>query len=276
MKLTVLVDNNALVGRYFLAEAGLCFLIESEGRRLLFDTGRSGIFLDNARDMGISLAELDLVVLSHGHHDHTWGLSTLARHFSSLQAQGLPHRRPRVLTHPKTMTSIANDTQVELGPLFSTEKLVRHFAVDFVSGVKELTPRLSYLGEIPRIFDFEGRQPLGRKEGETEGDTIPEDSALVYRSDHGLVVITGCSHSGICNIVEYARKVTGDARVVDIIGGLHLQNPSPQQLQGTLAYLSEVRPQRLHACHCTDLRSKIALAGVADLGEVGVGVKLEY
>ena len=71
MKLTVLVDNNTLIGQYFLAEPGLSFLVESEGYRLLFDTGHSGIFLENAQKMGVSLAELDAVVISHGHHNHT-------------------------------------------------------------------------------------------------------------------------------------------------------------------------------------------------------------
>lgn len=276
MQLTVLVDNNSLIGHYFHAEPGLCFFIECEGRRLLFDTGYSGIFLENARKMGISLAELDGVVLSHGHHDHTWGLETLARHFADMRQQGLPHRRPRIITHPKTLSSIEHDTLAELGPLFSADKLARHFPLELSASPVQLTPRLCYLGEIPRRTSFEGRNTIGRKAGEQEGDIVPEDSALVYRGAEGLVIITGCSHSGICNIIDYAREVCNEPRVVDIVGGLHLQNPSEEQLRGTLAYLKKLPLRELHACHCTDLGSKIALATVAELREVGIGLRLQY
>jgi 7,8-dihydropterin-6-yl-methyl-4-(beta-D-ribofuranosyl)aminobenzene 5'-phosphate synthase len=276
MKLTVLVDNNTLIGQYFLAEPGLSFLVESEGYHLLFDTGHSGIFLENAQKMGVSLAELDAVVISHGHHDHTWGLEALARHYVNLQLQKLPHRRPKVVTHPSTLASISSDSMVEMGPLFSVEKLSKHFPVECTKGTRQLTPQLLYLGEIPRKNDFEGRQTLGCKEGESHGDTVPEDSALVYRGKNGLVIISGCSHSGICNIVEYAKEVCNDSRIVDIVGGLHLQNPSEQQLQGTLHYLRSLGLRQLHACHCTDLRSKIALATVAHMEEVGVGLTLNY
>ena len=81
MKLTVLVDNNTLIDRYFLAEPGLSFLLEDSGTRVLFDIGYSDIFLKNARKMGLSLLDLNYVVLSHGHLDHSWGLEPLVRLF---------------------------------------------------------------------------------------------------------------------------------------------------------------------------------------------------
>ena len=90
------------------------------------------------------------------------------------------------------------------------------------------------------------------------------------------MIITGCSHSGICNIVEYARKVTGEPRVVDIIGGFHLLEPSAQQLQRTLEYLQVIKPEQVHVCHCTDLPSKIALGRLLPLKEVGVELVLTF
>jgi 7,8-dihydropterin-6-yl-methyl-4-(beta-D-ribofuranosyl)aminobenzene 5'-phosphate synthase len=79
-----------------------------------------------------------------------------------------------------------------------------------------------------------------------------------------------------CNIVEYAKKVCEDDRVVDIVGGFHLLNPPAEQLKGTVAYMKSLQPGSVHACHCTDLDSKIALSRVVDLKEVGVGLTLEY
>jgi Metal-dependent hydrolases of the beta-lactamase superfamily II len=103
-----------------------------------------------------------------------------------------------------------------------------------------------------------------------------EDSALAYRSSEGLVIITGCSHAGICNIVEHAKGICGENKIVDIVGGLHLLDPSKEQMQGTLDYMKKLQPNEVHACHCTDLNSKIALSRVVNLREVGVGLKLEY
>ena len=109
-----------------------------------------------------------------------------------------------------------------------------------------------------------------------EDDQVIDDSAIVYRSPKGLVIITGCSHAGICNIIEYARQICGDQRVVDVIGGFHLLNPPAHQLDGTIAYLKTLQPEAVHACHCTDLASKIALSGVVPLKEVGVGLSITY
>ncbi len=141
-----------------------------------------------------------------------------------------------------------------------------------------LTERLIFLGEIERVNDFEAKNPLGTilRNGVEEDDFLFDDSALAYKSPNGLIIITGCSHAGICNIVEYAKKVCGDERVVDVIGGFHLLNPSAEQLQGTVEYFKSLHTDSLHACHCTDLNSKIALSKVSYLKEVGVGLMLEY
>lgn len=276
LKLTVLVDNNTLIDRYLLAEPGLSLLVETEDTRLLFDVGYSDIFLRNAQKMGIDLSELDYVALSHSHEDHTWGLEPLARHYADLQWERRPLRRPALVAHPKAFLSVGSDAFIEGGPLMSAAKLARHFQLKLSPDPQWLTPRLVYLTGIPRRNDFEGRLAFGRKEGESVEDTVPEDAALAYVSPEGLVVIVGCSHAGVCNTIEYAKSVCSEQRVVDVIGGFHLQRPSREHLEGTLAYFGGLRPRALHACHCTDLRSKIALAGVADVQEVGVGLVLQY
>lgn len=276
MKLTVLVDNNTLIDRYFLAEPGLCFLVEEEDCRVLLDVGYSDIFLRNAQKMGISLAHLDHVALSHGHQDHTWGLEPLIRHFTELELEKVPHRRPSIVAHPKTFVSVRDEGFAEAGSLMSETKLAKHFSLHLSAAPQWLTPRLVYLGAIPRRNGFEGHLTFGRKEGEQADDTVPEDSALVYRSAQGLVVLTGCSHAGICNIIDYAREVCSEQRIADVVGGFHLQNPTPAHLEGTLAFFQQLHPTTTHACHCTDLASKIALSRVVRVEEVGVGLQLAY
>ena len=140
-----------------------------------------------------------------------------------------------------------------------------------------LTERLVFLGQIERTNDFEAKSPIGKIKGSIlDDDYLMDDSALAYKSRKGLVIITGCSHAGICNIVEYAKKICEEDRIIDIVGGFHLLNPSNEQLQGTLHYMNELKPEKVHACHCTDLNSKIALSRFVDLKEVGIGLVLQY
>ena len=276
MKITVLVDNNTLIDRYFLAEPGLSLLIEDDEVAVLFDTGYSDIFLKNAYKMGKDLTNLDYLVLSHNHLDHTWGLDPLIKYFTELQIERRSFQRPTLVAHPEVFVSVNAAGLGEVGCLFSKEKLAKHLPIQLSAQPKSLSSRLTFLGEIPRRNNFEKNLTFGRKEGAKEDDQVIDDSALVYHSRNGLVIITGCSHAGICNIIEYAKEVCGDDRVIDVIGGFHLLNPPTEQLEGTLSYFDSLRPEAVHACHCTDLPSKIALSRVVPLKEVGVGLSLEY
>ena len=276
MDLKVLVDNNTLIDRYFLAEPGLSFYINDEGHELLFDLGYSDIFFQNAEKMGLDLLQIQDVVISHGHLDHTWGLEPYARRLNEACFEKRKCSRPRLIAHPLAFTSVNGEESNEFGSIMSANKLSKHFDLTLSRTPVKITPRLTWLGEIPRKWDFENLQSFGRKDGETAVDMVPDDSALVYRSEKGLVVITGCSHAGICNIVEHAKSVCDEDRVVDIIGGFHLMNPVPKQLEGTIQYLGSLGLEKIYACHCTDLQSKIALSKVVSIEEVGVGLELSW
>lgn len=276
MKITVLVDNNTLIDRYFLAEPGISLLIEDDETTVMLDTGYSDIFITNAAKMGKDLTNLDYIVLSHSHLDHTWGLEPLIRYFTGMRIEGRPFKTPALVAHPGVFDSVVKGDVNEIGTLLLPGKLSKHFPLQLGKQPQRLNPKLTFLGEIPRLNDFEGQVTIGRKEGADEGDWVPDDSSLVYETEKGLIIITGCCHAGICNTVEYAKKVCGDKRVLDIIGGLHLQNPPQQQLNGTVSYLETLQPQNMHACHCTDLNSKIALSRVTNLIEVGVGLSIDY
>ncbi len=278
MNLTVLLDNHTFIDRYFLGEPGVSYFIEADGLRILFDTGYSDAFLRNAQKMGIDLLDLDILVLSHGHLDHTWGLSPLIQLYTEGMLEKKAVKRPRLVAHPQVLASRRLGEIPEIGSMLSAKKLASFFDLQFSRTPIHLTEHLIFLGEIERVTDFEAQNPLGSivENGVERSDTLRDDSALVYQAPDGLVIITGCSHSGICNIVTAAQQVTGEKRVLDIIGGFHLLQPSEQQLQGTLAFLSAVHPGCVHACHCTDLHSQITLARSLPIKEVGVGLVLEY
>ncbi len=90
------------------------------------------------------------------------------------------------------------------------------------------------------------------------------------------MIVTGCSHAGICNIVAHAREVCGETRVADIVGGLHLLDASPARLAATGRFLAEIGTPAIHPCHCTDLAAKIVLSRFVPVLEVGSGLVLEY
>ena len=276
MKLTVLVDNNTLIDQYYLGEPGLSFYIEDGGKKILFDCGYSDIFLQNAQKMHIDLMNLDTLVLSHSHLDHTWGLPHLIKAITEERFSKRIRELPDLLTHPRTFLSTQESGIGEIGSIIPLKSLEPYFRPMLTKEPFAITERLTFLGEIPRFFPFEHAPGIGMKTGEDTPDTLLDDSALVYRSPEGLVIITGCSHSGICNIVEYAKQVCHDERIVDIIGGLHLLQPQPARLKGTVEYLQKQNLSALHACHCTDLPSKIALSTATPIREVGVGLTLSY
>ena len=278
MKLIVLLDNHTLIDRYFLGEPGVSYFIETDGKKILFDVGYSDAFISNAKKCAIDLLDIDTIVLSHGHLDHTWGLVPLIRLITEAMIEGYHVKRPSLVTHPVTLLPKKSGTLPEIGALLTPDKLSGYFDLQLSSTPVYLTDRLIFLGEIERHHAFETMHPTGTvmEDGIEKDDFLCDDSALVYKSSEGLVIITGCSHSGICNIIEYAKKICGDDRIRDIIGGFHLLHPSSEQLKGTAAYMKQCQPISVHACHCTDDHSKIALSRVIRLEEVGVGLRLEY
>ncbi|MFW5979624.1 MAG: MBL fold metallo-hydrolase [Halanaerobium sp.] len=278
MKLKVLVENNTLIDRYFKGEPGVSYYLEADGKKILFDTGYSDLFIENAGKMDIDLLDLDYLVLSHSHLDHSWGLQHLIQLFTEAQIEGKKYKKPELVTHPETFAARRVGRIDQIGPLISKERAARHFDLNLNREPFWFTDNLVFLGEIERKNDFEAQSPIGKviKNGKEEPDYIVEDSALAYNSPQGLVIITGCSHAGICNITEKAKSIFKEEKVIDLIGGFHLQNPSQKQLEGTKSYFKKLKPKAVHASHCTDLKSKIELAQVVELKEVGVGLELDY
>lgn len=278
MKLKVLVDNNTLIDRYFFGEPGVSYLIQDENINILFDTGYTDIFIKNAQKMNENLMDIDLLVVSHGHSDHTWGLDPLIRLYTEAKIENINYNKPTLIAHPYAFLYKEFNDNMEIGCIISDEKLSKHFNMNLSKEPVWLTDKIVFLGEIERKNNFENKVPIGKFEdnGIKEDDYVIDDSALVYKSSEGLVIITGCSHAGICNIIEYAKKICKDDRIVDIVGGFHLLDPSEGQLKSTIDYFSKEDIKEVHACHCTDLKSKIELSKVVNLKEVGVGLILEY
>ncbi|MFA6849433.1 MAG: MBL fold metallo-hydrolase [Selenomonadaceae bacterium] len=273
MNLTVLVDNNTLIDHYFIGEPAVSYLIKCANKTYLFDTGYSNVFLQNAKTMQLTLSELDGVIISHGHDDHTRGLLAL----NHLYETSVSYKKPQLIAHPAVFRP-KRANRLSIGCPLSLEKLQKNFVPRLSKNPVHLTEHLIFLGEIERCFPFEANHSIGEEciDNIWREDYVLDDSALVYKAPQGLVIITGCSHSGICNIIEYAKKVCCENRIYDIIGGFHLLQTEKQQMESTLNYFKTLHAHAVYAGHCTDLSAKINLAKVANIKELGVGLELNY
>lgn len=267
MKLTILVDNNTFIDQYYLGEPAVSFYIEDGDTHVLFDTGYSDIQLKNAEKMGIDLCKLTHIVLSHGHDDHTRGLRFLQ--------EALDLSKMNLIAHPLCfLPKFAGD--VYIGSPYSEEEIsaMTHYCP--TREVYQITERLWFLGEIPRKNNFENQNPIGAyKQGKVFiEDYLLDDTALVYKSEEGIFVITGCSHSGICNIVEYAKEICQEERVAGVIGGFHLFE-ADEQLAKTISYFEDCNVKTLYPCHCVSLLAKAKMIQTLPVEETGVGMRLE-
>jgi 7,8-dihydropterin-6-yl-methyl-4-(beta-D-ribofuranosyl)aminobenzene 5'-phosphate synthase len=272
MRLTVLVENQA---SFFLrGEWALSIFIEADGQRILFDFGISDLFLTNAAHLKIDLLKADYLVLSHGHHDHSWGLEWLLRSYLS---QKIPlEKRPTLIANPLALAPKFPSDNIEYGNLLHESVVKRNLKTNLTKEPVWLSKHLVYLGAIERKIEKE--QAMGETviSGALTPDYLWDDTALAYKLPQGLVIITGCSHSGICNIVRQAQKICNEERIVDIIGGYHLLSPTPERLQEVIAFFKKIKPVQLHPCHCTDLHSKMALQQAYPVKEVYSGLELSY
>ena len=271
LKISILIDNSALVGRYLLAEPGLSLWIECGGKKILFDAGYSGAFLSNARLMDIDAAAPDIVVLSHGHSDHTWGLAALIGERTACRMKD----RPQMVCHPCALAR-KRLGGLDAGMALSSEVLSSFFELRPSREISEIAENLYWLGEIDAAVTPRGTIGEKLENGEWKPDECSDDSALVYDGSDGLVIITGCSHSGICNIVEQAKRATGREKITAVVGGFHLRSGSDEEMRPVLSYFAKAAPRKVLACHCTCFAARAALAARFETEELGSGSVLEF
>lgn len=250
MKVTVMMDNSVPIKMRspFRAEHGFSLLLEEGDRKILFDTGQTGAVVHNLSLMHVSPADIDILVLSHGHYDHSGGLLSFLQH---------GQKRYPLYAHSGIFGprfSVSKDSRTFVGIPYVKEQLSA-LGADWRLGTEplQIAPGLWFSGQIPRRTDFEtGDTRLVTCCGEEEcPDKIIDDISLYHISDKGLVVIGGCTHSGLVNTVSYGLELTGAKRLYGWIGGTHLGPVSGDQQAKTLDRLQEYQPEFVMAGHCT-------------------------
>ena len=247
VKVTILCDN--LAGPIsFKGEHGLSALLEVEGKSFLWDCGQSDVAVHNAMLCGADLRRVEGIGISHGHFDHAGGLPAV------LAASG----PKRLYMHPDALQPkymVAGEFKRFIGIPFARELLETGFAgLELSREPVEVLPGVRLTGEVPRVTDFEGFEAGLHclKDGELVPDPFADDQSLVVDTPGGAVVLTGCAHSGLVNVLKHVLETSG--RIKAVIGGTHLGlGATKERVDASLDFLEEVLPDKIVPCHCTGL-----------------------
>jgi 7,8-dihydropterin-6-yl-methyl-4-(beta-D-ribofuranosyl)aminobenzene 5'-phosphate synthase len=255
LKITLL--STMLADGAELGEWGFAALVEVDGHRILFDTGaHTSVVLQNARSLNLDLSTVPEVVLSHHHSDHTGGFLTLRESVlpGAPSALAVTHVGLGIF-YPRTgdFPGVEGNPMIRLKPEY--EKTGGAFVVH--AAPVQLYPGVWLTGPVPRKYperNWSGSGKMTTPAGLVE-DNLPEDSALVFDTEPGLVVLTGCGHAGVVNIIDYARSIVRPAHVHALIGGIHLFAAGDATLAWTAARLKEIGVDNFVGAHCTGLET---------------------
>jgi len=266
-KLKVTVLSTMLVGgSQGIGEWGFAALVEADGRRWLIDTGaRADTVLKNAAELGLDLSDITDVVITHNHADHTGGLLSLRRELRTRNPAALSRAHVSAGIFEPRLQSDGQDMNGLLPMKSAYEAMGGVFVVH--EKPEELMSGVWLSGPVPRVHserNWSGSLKVRASGGLVE-DTVAEDSAILIETAQGLVVITGCGHAGIVNIIDHARKAVGNAPIHAVIGGLHLFAATDEQLAWTAARLREAGLGYLLGAHCTGVEAVFRLRDLANL-----------
>lgn len=271
---TVLVDNMAGTNAV-LGEWGASFLVSTDQTRLLFDMGAGQTLISNARALNVDLTQLEAMVISHVHYDHTRGLD------AALSASGPVD----LYLHPACFETryyrTAAQTLVMTLPVPRDELQHRVRNIIDTKGPTALPGGFVVTGEVPRVTDYEDTgvtRAAFLDEALTIPDPILDDQAMFFRVPEGLVILLGCAHAGLVNTMEYITELTGESRIYAVMGGTHLISASPDRIEKTIEALRKFDVQRIMLSHCTGMEAyaELARAFPGKVSWPGAGRRIQF
>ena len=254
-KATILCENCVFGNVGAIAEHGWAVFIETDQGNFLFDTGQGKSIVNNAQYFNKDLSTIKGIIISHHHIDHTGGFLDVLEQIDKV----------KVYSHPglfKNSYVIDKGKQRNIGIPFRREILEsRGTQFKFNTSFRKIAPDLMLSGEIPRLTEFEKGSKkflLKTKEGYAQ-DLIFDDQTLIVNTEKGLIIILGCSHSGMINIINHIIDKTGQNHIRTIIGGTHLGPASEETKEKTIQALKKFDIEKIGVSHCTGLETSMRL-----------------
>ncbi len=239
MKIITLIEN-LVYKKGLVAEHGLSIYIETEDRKIIFDTGQSGLFIQNAQKLGIAIEDIDFLILSHGHYDHTGGLYPFLEKNS----------KAKVYAKKDVFVPKYHGPNRFIGTL-RNEKLLKDRLV-FVDAPTEIADGVFIMPDIiiHNSLDTHFKGMYKKVGSEFVPDEFDDELFLVLKENDQIDIVTACSHRGISNIcttaTEYFKFPVGL-----ILGGFHTKNCSIEQYGYIIQYFNQIHPRSIGVCHCT-------------------------
>ncbi|MBM4308859.1 MAG: MBL fold metallo-hydrolase [Deltaproteobacteria bacterium] len=254
VKITILCENT--VGRLVgYGEHGFSAFIETEQGNYLFDTGSGHAVIANSLILDKDLKSIKKIFLSHGHFDHTGGLAEVLK----LRGEVDVHAHPNVFSDRIKVLKLDGKEKKQFIGLPYKRKYLEYLGANFIlnSHFTEVEKGLFLTGEVPRKTSFEKPDPILFTEidGKTATDTFPDDQSLVLDTPKGLVLILGCAHSGMINIIHHVTDKTGKEKFHAILGGTHLGFLTPEQLEASIKSLKKMNVEKIGVSHCTGMKA---------------------
>jgi 7,8-dihydropterin-6-yl-methyl-4-(beta-D-ribofuranosyl)aminobenzene 5'-phosphate synthase len=241
MKIVTLVEN-LVYSKGLYAEHGLSIYIETKNKKILFDTGQSSMFLQNAKTLGISIKDIDILILSHGHYDHTGGLYTFLEE----------NDRAKVYAKKQLFIPKYSGQRRFIGTLYNEELL--NGRLFFVDKLTEITEDVFIMPEIS-ILNSSDTHFKGLKiklDGKFIQDEVDDELFLILKKEEKINIITACSHRGISNICAAATNKFS-LPIGLILGGFHLKDSTKNQFMQIISYFRSLMPESIGVCHCTGI-----------------------
>ena len=251
LRITILAENSVVVPFDVIGEHGFSAFVEMDGFNFLFDTGQGKALINNALALKKDLSSAQFLYLSHGHYDHTGGMVDLLKIKSPID----------VYAHPDMFSErywFKGGVQKYIGVQFSKEYLESLGAnFKFHKDFQEIAKNVYSSGEVERSTPFEkidAEMKVKNENGELVQDQIWDDYSMAIKTSKGLVVILGCAHAGIVNILNHFIKKTGEKEIYAVLGGTHLGFANDEQIDETVKVLDKYNIQKLGVSHCTGLK----------------------
>lgn len=277
MKITILAENIANK-RGLLAEHGLSILIETGTHRILFDTGQSDVFLHNADKMGISYENLDGIVLSHGHYDHTGGLEYFTDIYNKKKVKLF--MREDALNN-KVCRNSDGKTFRKIGIPWRERKLPVEYY--YTKEKEEIFPDVFVVSDVPSIVAEEPLNDIFFMYSDESGcvpvpDYMADEQMLVFRTCKGLAIFAGCAHPGILNCIEHIKKNFPGEKLYFLLAGMHLRSCSTERIERTIGGLQQCKFEKIVPVHCTGIEAivkmKERMGEKCKIGEVGMRMEI--